>query len=99
MNAQEGTVTISIKDYLDLKNFKEAIDNGKVAFVHRYVSEGFYYSFYTKEETIKDLLNEKENLLDEIKKLKDVPSKITQKELSTMTIWQYLKWRKKVRGW
>lgn len=94
-----GTVTIDINDFLDLKKFKETIENDGVYYEHfSYDGHTKIFNFYcSKDETISNLTTIIDNLNSEITDLKHPKLVIREpsiQEIKKMSIWQFLKWRK-----
>lgn len=83
----KDTVTLSIEEYNRLRDFEIEIKSGKVLSIAR--GFGTYVNFYTEDKIIEDLVKDNNELRDILwykgKTVYDV---------SRMSIWQFLKWRK-----
>lgn len=95
---EKNTVTISLEDYNDLRDFKkEMAESSKVAiFGHRY--EPYNLRFVTKDQAVIELAKEIDVLMDENSQLRQQLNYERQQlkplnDIKKMSIWQFLKWR------
>jgi hypothetical protein len=94
---QNGTVTIPVEEYNNLRDFKRTIEE-EGSLLRKYGSYGIpMYQYYSKNESIQDLNEELkistercDNILAE--------SETVHRDIAKKSIWQFLIWRKTYRS-
>jgi hypothetical protein len=82
----EGTVKISLKDYNELRDFKNGIENGNTIVVFDVRrGTGIYVS---TNDTVKELAEMNSGLVEEMNN--------KEKKLKKMSIWEFRRWKKEV---
>ena len=97
----KNTVVLDLEEYKKLRDFKEAIEKGNSFVVYWGSYTG--YNVVTTDEAVKQLIkanneiNEQKNkLAQQLYNCQHPESKVfTIEEVKTMSIWKFLKWRKK----
>ena len=94
MKNLNGTVTISIKEFDDLRTFRNTIEkDGAIRLYVGYSGEEYFF-FYSKDDGLKLAADLNESLYKELEELKKLPN-LELEDIKKMSIWQFLKWRKK----
>ena len=97
----KNTIVLDLEEYNKLRDFKEAIEKGNSFFVYSGNYNG--YKVVTTDEAVKQLIkinndnNEQKNkLVQQLYNCQHPESKVfTIEDVKTMSIWKFLKWRKK----
>ena len=94
---KDNTTNLSNEEYYQLRNFKEKVISGYGVNIWSGFGSGKHYFFYKPDEMAKKLLKENGNLRDQLLTLeeKDEPKEKSVTEIKKMSIWQFIKWRKK----
>ena len=76
----ENTVTMSIKEYQELKEFKKNTEEGKIRVIHRRIGYGFLSSsstesYLTDSEVVEQFEKENSSLIAEVYSLKQEVNK------------------------
>ena len=99
---EKNTVLLDLKTYNRLRDFHTEVTKGKIPSYVLMDTARWCQHFYTKDEAIKNLMNDNEametkidSLQTEIAKLK-YPERVKPdlKDVKKMSIWQFIKWRK-----
>lgn len=97
---EKNTVTLSIEEYNELRDFKLNMENNNSynVYVDTYWYNGPYNSsckrFITNDENVKELVAINKHLETTINKLKDDHSKKLN-EIKQMSIWAFVFWKKR----
>jgi len=107
-NPGTGTVTISTIEYNDLRDFQKEIEKGNSVEIYNGYNCEFgtsgYYSpickYVSTDEAVKNISEENAVLLSKLKELQEInepnePREKSIEEIKKMSIWKFLKWRKK----
>lgn len=87
----EDTVLLSLKKYDELSIFYNGINEGKYVCVSNYFGSIHYLEEKDVIRVVKDRAEKLEKELDAYKK----PNEKTLDDVKGMSLWQFLKWRKK----
>lgn len=98
---EKGTVTLSLREYNQLRDFMTEIKKGKTVFYFSdYCSNAIHQGqFVTENTAVKIIAEENAGLTKTINKqtieLAGSKPPTTIEDVSIMSIWQFIKWRKK----
>jgi ribosomal protein L9 len=100
----KNTVVLDLEEYNKLRDFKEGIEKGNSFTVYWGSGyAGYKYKVVTTDEVVKQIMEannninkEKNNLIQQLYNCQHPESKVfTVEDIKKMSIWKFLKWRKK----
>ncbi len=102
---EANTVILNLGDYNSLRDFRDEMEKGHTYYVIEYTGYCGYtntYRFVSTDEAVRIIseFNEKlqkriSDLQIEIYDLKNPKKEITIEQIKKMSLWQFLKWRRK----
>lgn len=102
---EANTVILNLGDYNSLRDFRDEMEKGHTYYVIEYTGYCEYtntYRFVSTDEAVRIIseFNEKlqkriSDLQIEIYDLKNPKKEITIEQIKKMSLWQFLKWRRK----
>ncbi len=107
---EKNTLLIDIEVYNQLRDFKREMELGNTLMVYPHSIQSNYEQYHpiisryiTRDEAVKEVVDENNKLNDEIEKLKsqieklksqNKPKEISLSDVKKMSLWEFRKWRK-----
>lgn len=98
---ETNTVNLNLRTYNRLRDFEKNIKENNSISLNSYNSDNEYrnYWYYTQSEMVKMIGKENNILMDKIndleRQLAGEPKEMTLRDVRKMSIWQFIKWRRK----
>ena len=98
---ETNTVNLNLRTYNRLRDFEKNMQENNTIKIDNYYSDNDYKQnwYYSQSEMVKGIEKANKTLADKIsdleRQLSGEPKKITIKNVKGMSIWQFIKWRKK----